>query len=102
MSMEFLTLYTPSEHNQPLDDLRKVVTPYYPDIMNRSNKTFWQRKVSAHGPFDRSGTSEGGGQGLSALRGGGNRCTCTDAHNKCGIIPQSDLSHTLLPCCSKE
>jgi hypothetical protein len=45
MSMEFLTLYTPSEHNQPLDDLRKVVTPYYPDIMNRSNKTFWQRKV---------------------------------------------------------
>jgi translocation protein SEC63 len=46
MAMEFLTLYTPSEHNQPLDDLRKLVTPCYPDILSRSNKTFWQRKAS--------------------------------------------------------
>lgn len=30
---------------QPLDDLRKLVTPCYPDILSRSNKTFWQRKV---------------------------------------------------------
>ncbi len=49
MAMEFLTLYTPSEHNIPLDDLRKLVTPCYPDILSRSNKTFWQRKVGAGG-----------------------------------------------------
>lgn len=45
MAMEFLTLYTPSEHNQGLDDLRKLMTPYYLDIMSTKNKTFWHRRV---------------------------------------------------------
>lgn len=38
------TLHT-TPHVQPLDELRKVVTPYYLDIMSRSNKTFWHRRV---------------------------------------------------------
>lgn len=44
-AMEFITLYTPPEHSGPLEELRKLVSPAYPDLMARSNKTFWQRKV---------------------------------------------------------
>lgn len=44
-----------TEHNLPMDDLRKLVTPYYPDIMSRSNKSFWQRKVGWEGREDRGG-----------------------------------------------
>jgi hypothetical protein len=43
--MEFITLYTPPEHSAPLEELRKVVSPFYGELMSRSNKTFWQRKV---------------------------------------------------------
>lgn len=58
-----------TEHNLPMDDLRKLVTPYYPDIMSRSNKSFWQRKVGREaagraGPPQWSGRlKQGGGRG---------------------------------------
>lgn len=44
-AMEFITLYTPPDHNAPLEELRKVVAPFYGELMARSNKAFWQRKV---------------------------------------------------------
>ncbi|WIA39826.1 hypothetical protein OEZ86_013276 [Tetradesmus obliquus] len=50
-AMEFITLYTPPDHNAPLEELRKVVAPFYGELMARSNKAFWQRKagvVKAH------------------------------------------------------
>lgn len=47
-AMEFITLYTPPEHNAPLDELRRLVMPYYPELMSKTNKTFWQRKVSCY------------------------------------------------------
>eukprot|EP00879_Flechtneria_rotunda_P006197 GHRR01006515.1.p1 GENE.GHRR01006515.1~~GHRR01006515.1.p1 ORF type:complete len:456 (+),score=176.99 GHRR01006515.1:409-1776(+) len=49
--MEFITLYTPPEHTAPMEELRRLVAPSYPDLMSRSNKMFWQRKagvVKAH------------------------------------------------------
>jgi hypothetical protein len=49
-AMEFITLYTPPEHSAPLEELRKVVAPFYGDLMARSNKTFWQRKVGPAAP----------------------------------------------------
>eukprot|EP00879_Flechtneria_rotunda_P003234 GHRR01003457.1.p1 GENE.GHRR01003457.1~~GHRR01003457.1.p1 ORF type:complete len:707 (+),score=247.45 GHRR01003457.1:307-2427(+) len=50
-AMEFITLYTPPEHTAPMEELRRLVAPSYPDLMSRSNKMFWQRKagvVKAH------------------------------------------------------
>jgi hypothetical protein len=44
-AMEFISLYTPAEHNGPLEELRKLVAPSYMELMSRSNKTFWLRKV---------------------------------------------------------
>jgi translocation protein SEC63 len=49
-AMEFITLYTPPEHSAPLEELRKAVAPFYGDLMARSNKTFWQRKVRTAAP----------------------------------------------------
>jgi translocation protein SEC63 len=49
-AMEFITLYTPPEHSAPLEELRKAVAPFYGDLMARSNKTFWQRKVRPAAP----------------------------------------------------
>eukprot|EP00882_Tetradesmus_deserticola_P014294 GHRQ01015194.1.p2 GENE.GHRQ01015194.1~~GHRQ01015194.1.p2 ORF type:complete len:126 (-),score=37.63 GHRQ01015194.1:27-404(-) len=58
-AMEFITLYTPPEHSAPLEELRKVVAPFYGDLMARTNKTFWQRKVrpAARGRLRRGGSA---------------------------------------------
>eukprot|EP00878_Enallax_costatus_P024760 GHUV01026445.1.p1 GENE.GHUV01026445.1~~GHUV01026445.1.p1 ORF type:complete len:636 (+),score=256.18 GHUV01026445.1:447-2354(+) len=45
-AMEFITLYTPPEHNAPMDELRRLVAPSYSELMSKTNKTFWQRKAS--------------------------------------------------------
>lgn len=45
-AMEFITMYTPSEHNAPFEELRKLVAPRYPELMAKDKKAFWQRKAS--------------------------------------------------------
>ncbi|KAF8055125.1 ERDJ2A [Scenedesmus sp. PABB004] len=50
-AMEFITLYTPPEHQAPMQEVRKALAPCYPDLLALNNKTFWQRKagvVKAH------------------------------------------------------
>jgi len=46
IAREFIDLYTPADQQQPMDELRKLVTPYYQDVMAKDKKGFWQRKAS--------------------------------------------------------
>ncbi len=43
-AMEFIVLPTPSEHVAPIDELRKMVLRFQPDLKDKA--LFWKRKAS--------------------------------------------------------
>ncbi|GFH31320.1 molecular chaperone, partial [Haematococcus lacustris] len=43
-SMEFITLATPSDHMAPIDELRKTLLRWQPDLKDKA--AFWKRKAS--------------------------------------------------------
>jgi hypothetical protein len=44
--MEFINLYTPADHTGPMEEVRKLVGPAYPEVMAKDKKAFWERKAS--------------------------------------------------------
>ncbi|GBF89855.1 hypothetical protein Rsub_02559 [Raphidocelis subcapitata] len=46
VAMEFIQMYTPNDHQMPMEELRKLVAPSYSDLMGRDKKAFWQRRGS--------------------------------------------------------
>ena len=43
-AMEFISMPTPADQTQSLDDLRKMVLRYHPDLKEKT--AFWKRKAS--------------------------------------------------------
>jgi translocation protein SEC63 len=43
-AMEFITLPTPSDHSVPMEELRKQVLRWQPELKEKTK--FWQRKAS--------------------------------------------------------
>lgn len=46
VAMEFIQLYTPGDHQGPMEELRKALAPVHSDVMGRDKKAFWQRRAS--------------------------------------------------------
>jgi hypothetical protein len=46
IAREFIDMYTPADHQLLMEELRKLLTPYYQDVLAKDKKAFWQRRGS--------------------------------------------------------